>query len=140
MDEYMIDSLMNGLAKSWLNYRYGISALKKQRTENPIEKVIFNPPATIVFWKSGEKTVVQARGDDEFNPEIGLAMAISKYYLCDICGLKRYDGIFKKYIPEEKISTGHAAANNDLVKALGDAFISGVDEVLRPVIIDPIFK
>lgn len=43
-----------------------------------IKDVIFNPPATIVFWSDGSKTVVKANGDDEFNPEVGLAMAISK--------------------------------------------------------------
>lgn len=42
-----------------------------------IKEVIFNPPATIVFWADGTKTVVQARGE-EFDPEKGLAMAISK--------------------------------------------------------------
>lgn len=66
---------------------------------NPIEKVIFNPPATIVFWKDGSKTVVKAQGD-VFNPETGLAMAISRHYLCDVCGLERYDGVFNRYLPK----------------------------------------
>lgn len=69
---------------------------------NPIEKVIFNPPATIVFWKDGSKTVVKAQGD-VFNPETGLAMAISRHYLCDVCGLERYDGVFNRYLPKDKI-------------------------------------
>ena len=42
-----------------------------------IKKVIFNPPATIVFWNDGDKTVVKANNED-FDPEKGLAMAISK--------------------------------------------------------------
>lgn len=42
------------------------------------EKVIFNPPATIVFWEDGTKTVVKATKDDIFNEEIGLAMALAK--------------------------------------------------------------
>jgi hypothetical protein len=42
-----------------------------------IENVIFNPPATIVFWTDGTKTVVKADGE-EFDAEKGLAMAISK--------------------------------------------------------------
>lgn len=67
---------------------------------NPIEKVIFNPPATIVFWKDGSKTVVKAQGD-VFNPETGLAMAISRHYLCDVCGLERYDGVFNRYLPKD---------------------------------------
>lgn len=44
----------------------------------PISKVIFNPPATIVFWKDGSKTVVKCQYGDMFDPEKGLAMAFMK--------------------------------------------------------------
>lgn len=43
-----------------------------------IEDVIFNPPATIVFWADGTKTVVKCQDDDNFDPEKGLTMAIAK--------------------------------------------------------------
>ena len=43
-----------------------------------IKDVIFNDPATIVFWKDGSKTVVKCKGKDTFDPEKGLAMAIVK--------------------------------------------------------------
>lgn len=43
-----------------------------------IKDVIFNPPATIVFWEDGTKTVVKDQGEECFDPEKGLAMAISK--------------------------------------------------------------
>lgn len=43
-----------------------------------IKKVIFNEPATIVFWEDGTKTVVKCQKGDTFDPEKGLAMAISK--------------------------------------------------------------
>lgn len=39
-----------------------------------VNKVIFNPPATIVYWKDGTKTVVQCY-DDIFSEEHGFAMA-----------------------------------------------------------------
>lgn len=68
---------------------------------NPIEKVIFNDPATIVFWKDGTKTIVKCQEGATFDPEKGLAMAISRRYLCNICGLERYDGVFKRYVPKE---------------------------------------
>lgn len=48
-----------------------------RKTDFEINKVIFNPPATIVFWEDGTKTVVKAY-DETFDPEKGLAMAISK--------------------------------------------------------------
>lgn len=77
---------------------------KKKETSiptNPIEKVIFNDPATVVFWKDGTKTIVKCREGVTFDPEKGLAMAISRHYLCDICGLERYDGVFKRYVSKE---------------------------------------
>lgn len=46
-----------------------------------IEKVIFNDPATIVYWSDGTKTVVKKQKPDskkKFDPEKGLAMAIAK--------------------------------------------------------------
>ena len=46
-----------------------------------IEKVIFNPKATIVFWSDHTKTIVKLDKDDERDDEKGLAMAISKKFL-----------------------------------------------------------
>lgn len=43
-----------------------------------IKDVIFAPPATIVYWSDGSKTVVKCREKDVFDPEKGLAMAIAK--------------------------------------------------------------
>ena len=43
-----------------------------------IKKVIFNPPATIIFWTDGTKTVVQCQDDDFFDYEKGLTTAITK--------------------------------------------------------------
>lgn len=62
-----------------------------------IEKVIFNPPATIVIWKDGKKTVVKCNGE-KFDQEKGLAMAISKRAMA--VG-NRYHKTFKKWCKEE---------------------------------------
>ena len=43
-----------------------------------IKNVIFNPPATIVLWNDGTKTVVKCQNHEEFDPEKGLAMAFFK--------------------------------------------------------------
>lgn len=40
-----------------------------------IKKVIFNPPATVVYWMDGCKTVVKCMPGDKFDPEKGIAMA-----------------------------------------------------------------
>ena len=43
-----------------------------------IKKVIYNDPATIIFWADDTKTVVQCQPEDEYDPEKGLALAIAK--------------------------------------------------------------
>lgn len=63
-----------------------------------IKDAIYNDPATIVFWEDGTKTVVKCK-NEKFDPEKGLAMAVSKKML----GNKgNYYNIFKKWLPEEK--------------------------------------
>lgn len=65
---------------------------------NSIKNVIFNNPATIVLWADGTKTVVKAEHED-FDPEKGLAMAVSKKVL----GNKgNYYKVFKKWLPKEE--------------------------------------
>lgn len=43
-----------------------------------VKKVIFNDPATIVYWKDGTKTVVKCQHGDNFDSEKGFAMAFLK--------------------------------------------------------------
>ena len=43
-----------------------------------VKKVIFNDPATIVYWKDGTKTVVKCQKGDDFDSEKGFAMAFLK--------------------------------------------------------------
>lgn len=69
----------------------------RDMSKNKIQKVIFNDPATIVYWTDGTKTVVKCMEGDAFEFEKGLAMAIAKRFLGD--SFKRE---FKKWLPEEK--------------------------------------
>ena len=46
-----------------------------------IKKVILNNPATIILWNDGTKTVVKCSKNEKFDPEKGLAMAISERVL-----------------------------------------------------------
>lgn len=58
-------------------------------------RVIFNPPATIVFWSDDTKTVVKCSEDDEFDQTMGLAMAIcKKMYGNSSC----YNDIFRQFV------------------------------------------
>lgn len=43
-----------------------------------IDKVLFNPPATIVFWLDGTKTVVKCKEGEEFSEWAGIALCLAK--------------------------------------------------------------
>lgn len=86
------------------NSHYGVNPIHKDYNSikkiylNEIIKVIFNNPATIVFWRDGTKTVVKCNPGDVFDPEKGLAMACMK----KLFGNKGYyNDIFRKWLPEE---------------------------------------
>lgn len=67
-----------------LSIRYGDGGLNSGKKSTSatnaaaIKRVIFNPPATIVYWSDCTKTVVKCNVNDIFDPEKGLAMAIAK--------------------------------------------------------------
>ena len=42
------------------------------------KQVIFNPPATVVLWADGTKTVVKCDPDDEFDQMTGVALCYMK--------------------------------------------------------------
>lgn len=63
-----------------------------------ITKVIFNDPATIVFWADDTKTVVKSDNKERYDPEKGLAMAISKKALGN---QGNYYNEFRKWIVTE---------------------------------------
>lgn len=60
-----------------------------------VKKVIFNNPATIVFWDDDTKTVVKCQNGDTFNPETGIAMCFMKKALGN---KSNFNNTFKKYI------------------------------------------
>lgn len=85
--------------KSTSSRVYYASATAKSVSAPSIKKVIFNYPATIVFWSDGSKTVVKCQDGDIYDPEKGLAMAISKKAF----GNKgNYCNEFKKWLPEDE--------------------------------------
>ena len=85
--------------KSTSSCVYYAATTAKSVSEPSIKKVIFNYPATIVLWSDGSKTFVKCQDGDIYDPEKGLAMAISKKAL----GNKgNYCNEFKKWLPEEE--------------------------------------
>lgn len=63
-----------------------------------IQNVLYNDPATIVFWSDGTKTVVKCQNGDTYSAETGLAMAICK----KAYGNKnQFNKVFAKWLPHE---------------------------------------
>lgn len=90
-----------------INACYGITS---NRTINPkclgeklIEKVIFHDPATIVYWTDGTKTVVKTQNSEKYDPEKGLAMAITKKTLGN---MGNYYDTFAKWLKESEEAKG----------------------------------
>lgn len=80
------------------------------RTINPrclgeklIKNVIFHDPATIVFWDDGTKTVVKTQNGEKYDPEKGLAMAITKKALGNE---GNYYNTFAKWLKESEEAKG----------------------------------
>lgn len=46
--------------------------------ELTIERIIFNDPATVIFWSDGEKTVVKTAEGDTYSPYYGFCCAVAK--------------------------------------------------------------
>lgn len=78
--------------KTTLNAFFGI----KMEEHFEIKKVIFNDPATIILWHDGTKTVVKTQNGEKYDPEKGMAMAISKKCFGNAW---EYYNIFKKWVP-----------------------------------------
>lgn len=90
-----------------------------------IKDVIFAPPATIVYWSDGSKTVVKCSEKDVFDPEKGLAMAIAKRcggnngsYYKEIRHWVEKSG--KKY-PRKPYTESYSVENDSLKKYIAQA-------------------
>lgn len=84
-----------------LRWVFGLPPREKtyERVDMPfVDRVIFNGPATIVFWMDGTKTVVKCGEDETFDREKGLAMAMCKR----LYGNKgNFNNVFKKWARED---------------------------------------
>lgn len=62
-----------------------------------IEKVIFNKPATIVFWNDGTKTVVKCCEKDSYDREVGFKTAL----LTKMFSKQALRDMINTYVPKE---------------------------------------
>jgi hypothetical protein len=76
--------------------------LKLTAGKGGISRVIFNEPATIVFWDDGEKTVVKCQNDEPYDKEKGLALCYMKKALGN---KSNFNNVFKQFIENEEEET-----------------------------------
>lgn len=84
----------------------------KVRPTFVIDKVIFNPPATIVFWLDGTKTVVKCKEGEEFSEWAGIALCLAK----KLYG-PNFHKIFKRHCPDPK-KTVNDMTDGEITKAV----------------------
>ena len=101
-DAFRYDPLDWTSLAGWLLYKdncWDIKMVKNAKANDSIKKVVFNDPATIVFWKDGTKTVVKCQNGEKYDKEKGIALCFMK----KIFGNKgNFNDIFRKYIVEDE--------------------------------------
>lgn len=93
-----LDWSVASVASKGLYSRWATPVWKKVKKQ--IDRVIFNDPATIILWKSGEKTVVKCGPNEQFDKEKGLAMALCKYILGNKGNFNEFFKYFMKEVEE----------------------------------------
>lgn len=101
------------------------------RRKHEIKKVIFNEPATIVFWGDGTKTVVKCSKDDEFDPEKGLAMAIAKKFFGNENG---YSKNIKKWVDTYEDKDADTNINTGAIGVVGNSFTDVISDVVGDIL------
>lgn len=113
-------------ASAYLHPTNRCSFVFRKPDSNPltITNVIFNPPATIVFWSDNTKTVVKCDTSlEDYDPEKGIAMAISRKMLAD--NKRDYYNVFKHWLKKwdkQKEQTEQAERDAALIDYLEKCF------------------
>lgn len=101
-DIYEYEKLMRDLGEQPFvldRFRKIFNIKPRESTLPSIKNVYFNPPATVVLWDDGTKTVVKCQDGDSYSKETGLALCLAKKAMGNN---GKFNDIFKKWIPEEK--------------------------------------
>ncbi len=121
------------LKREALYHRGDMRKRESAMNTSSIKNVIFNPPATVVYWTNGTKTVVKCNENDIFDPEKGLALAVAKrcagnhgaYY----AEIRHWVEKCWKGNPNKPCTAEHSA-NLDAVKASIEKMNHNFDELL----------
>ena len=132
----LADMVDEALKREALYHRGDVRKEEPSMNAGSIKNVIFNPPATVVYWTDGTKTVVKCNENDIFDPEKGLALAVAKR-----CAGNRgaYYTEIRHWVKKcwkdnpNKPCTAEHSANLDAVKASIEKMNHNFDELLRAI-------
>lgn len=97
--------------------------------ETGIKKVIYNPPATIVLWNDGTKTVSKCDKEDKFDKLTGFILCVVKHYI----GSKKLRAWTEKWVYDasDKSSNTNIKPNKNKVDKVDyNALVKEVDKRL----------
>lgn len=101
------------------------------------EKIIINPPATIVIWNDGTKTVVKATENDIYDPEKGVALCFFKKYFNALYRqvLKDANEVYKNKLEEDaELNNSEMAAK--LLKGFTDSLTEVTNKARKLILGD----
>lgn len=108
--------------------------LESRHQTSIYKKIIINPPATIVIWNDGTKTVVKATENDIYDPEKGVALCFFKKYFNALYRqvLKDANEAYKNKMEEDaELNNSEMAAK--LLKGFKDS-LTEINNVARKLI------
>ena len=86
-------------AKSFLRYDNTKSILYLDNKDIYIKRVIYNNPATIVFWSDDTKTVAKCHEDDTYSEEMGLILCCLK----KLAGSSEVRALLHNWLPDRSL-------------------------------------
>ena len=98
-----ITSNMHDLIADAIRQTYGFGQEDRNMTMSAVDvqKVIFNPPATIVFWGDGTKTVVKTMSEEPFDMYHGFTAALAKKVYGNSTRVSKFEDSYYKAHAEE---------------------------------------
>lgn len=129
-DEFMRPLSARGNSKIMASLKGNLNMIYGTKSILEIINVIFNNPATIVFWSDGTRTVVKCSENDAFDPEKGLAMAIVKKTYGNN---NAFHKIFKTWVKEEdyEVPTSELTEDNKFVDTMNKVLDRFMDNISR---------
>ena len=82
------------------------------------EKVIINPPAVIVFWSDGTKTVTKCHEGDEFSAMMGILVCSLRKASRNRASIDGWEKLLRKMLKHMPVGQGDVSEN---LRTLADA-------------------